>query len=41
MYRVKNFTLEIENTDQSETADVYLYSPNFNQNNPETFLPET
>lgn len=41
LYRVKNFTLEIENTDQSETADVYLYSPNFNQNNPETFLPET
>lgn len=41
LYRVKNFTLEIENTDQSETADVYLYSPNFNQDNPETFLPET
>lgn len=41
LYRVKNFTLAIENTDQSETADVYLYSPNFNQDNPETFLPET
>ncbi|UVX36281.1 MAG: hypothetical protein [Bacteriophage sp.] len=41
MYRVKNFTLAIENTDQSETADVYLYSPNFNKDNPETFLPET
>jgi hypothetical protein len=40
-YRVKNFTLAIENTDQSETANVYLYSPNFNQDNPETFLPET
>lgn len=41
LYRVKNFTLAIENTDQSETADVYLYSPNFNQDNPDTFLPET
>lgn len=41
LYRVKNFTLAIENTDQSETASVYLYSPNFNQNNPDTFLPET
>ena len=41
LYRVKNFTLAIGNTDQSETADVYLYSPNFNQDNPETFLPET
>lgn len=41
LYRVKNFTLAIENTDQSETADVYLYSPNFNQGNTDTFLPET
>lgn len=41
LYRVKNFTLAIENTDQSETANVYLYSPNFNQDNPDTFLPET
>lgn len=41
LYRVKNFTLAIENTDQSETADVYLYSPNFNQDNTDTFLPET
>lgn len=41
LYRVKNFTLSIENTDQSETADVYLYSPNFDKNNPDSFLPET
>lgn len=41
LYRVKNFTLAIENTDQSETANVYLYSPNFNQDNHDTFLPET
>lgn len=41
LYRVKNFTLAIENSDDSEQADVYLYSPNFEDGNTDTFLPET
>lgn len=41
LYRVKNFTLSIENTDESEQSDVYLYSPNFDNNDSDTFLPET
>ena len=41
LYRVKNFTLAIENTDAAENADVYLYSPNFNSSDTDTFLPET
>lgn len=41
LYRVKNFTLSLENTDDSDQADVYLYSPNFSNDNTESFLPET
>lgn len=41
LYRVKNFTLAVENTDDSEQADVYLYSPNFSNSDKTTFLPET
>lgn len=41
LYRVKNFTLALENTDDSEQADVFLYSPNFSNDDTSTFLPET
>lgn len=41
MYRVKNFNLSIENTSGTDEDDVYLYSPNFEDGNSETFLPET
>ena len=41
LYRVKNFTLTLENTDDSEQAEVYLYSPNFANGDTSTFLPET
>lgn len=40
LYRVKNFTLSLENTDDSEQAEVYLYSPNFKNGDQSTFLPE-
>lgn len=38
-YRVKNFTLGIENTDEA-SEDIYLYSPNFDKNDSRSFLPE-
>ena len=41
LYRVKNFDLSVENTDDSEQADVFLYSPNFSNNDTSSFLPET
>ena len=41
MYRVKNFNLSIENTMGTEQDDVFLYSPNFEEGNTKTFLPET
>ena len=41
LYRVKNFTLSLENTDDSDQADVFLYSPNFSNDNTSSFLPET
>ena len=41
MYRVKNFNLSIENTAGTEEDDIYLYSPNFEDGNNKTFLPET
>lgn len=41
MYRVKNFNLSIENISGDDEGDVYLYSPNFDEENPNTFLPET
>lgn len=41
MYRVKNFNLSIENTSGTEQDDVYLYSPNFEEGDSSTFLPET
>lgn len=41
MYRVKNFTLSIENTAGTEEDEVFLYSPNFEDGNTNTFLPET
>lgn len=41
MYRVKNFTVSLENTDDSNEADLYLFSPNFSNDNTSTFLPET
>lgn len=41
MYRVKNFNLSIENTMGTEEDDVFLYSPNFEEGNTKTFLPET
>lgn len=41
LYRVKNFNLSIENTDESDTADTYLYSPNFSNSDSSTFLPES
>lgn len=40
-YRVKNFTLSLENTDDSETAQIYLFSPNYADGDSSTFLPET
>lgn len=41
MYRVKNFNLKIENTAGTEEDDVFLYSPNFEDGDTSTFLPET
>lgn len=41
MYRVKNFNLKIENTTGTEEDDIFLYSPNFEEGNNKTFLPET
>lgn len=38
-YRVKNFTLGIENTDEA-SEDIYLFSPNFDKNDARSFLPE-
>lgn len=40
-YRVKNFNLIIENTTGTEQDDIYLFSPNFQEGNPKSFLPET
>lgn len=39
-YRSKNFYIEVENTVDSEQAEVYLFSPNFNNEDNTTFLPE-
>lgn len=41
MYRVKNFTLSIENSTGTDQDEIYLYSPNFEEGNTNTFLPET
>lgn len=41
MYRVKNFNLSIENTAGTEEDEVYLFSPNFEDGDTSTFLPET
>ena len=40
LYKCKNYTLALENTDKSDEAGVFLYSPNFNIGDPSTFLPE-
>lgn len=39
-FRSKNFFLEAENTLDSEQAEVYLFSPNFSNDDSSTFLPE-
>lgn len=39
-FKIKNFDLILINTDDSEQADIFLYSPNYNKNNPSTFLVE-
>ena len=39
-YRSKNFYIEAENTVDSEQAEVYLFSPNFSNEDSTTFLPE-
>lgn len=39
-FRGKNFYLEAENTLDSEQAEVYLFSPNFSNEDNTTFLPE-
>lgn len=39
-YKVKNFNLTINNTDDSEQADIFLYSPNYKDGDTSTFLPE-
>ena len=39
-FRGKNFYLEAENTLDSEQAEVYLFSPNFSNEDSATFLPE-
>lgn len=39
-FRGKNFFLEAENTLDSEQAEVYLFSPNFSNEDNSTFLPE-
>lgn len=41
MYRVKNFNLKIENIAGTDEDEVFLYSPNFEDGNNKTFLPET
>lgn len=40
-YRVKNFTARLENTTGTEQDEVYLFSPNFSDEDSSTFLPET
>lgn len=39
-YKIKNFNLSIVNTDDSEQADIFLYSPNYKDGDTSTFLPE-
>lgn len=39
-YRVKNFTLGLQNTDTDENAKDYIFSPNFDISDFSTFLPE-
>lgn len=39
-YKGKNFDLSLWNNDESETADVYLFSPNYKTGDTTTFLPE-
>ena len=39
-YKGKNFDLSLWNNDESETADVYLFSPNYKTGDTSTFLPE-
>ena len=40
-YKSKNFDLEVVNDTETQDKDVYLYSPNFTEGDPKTFLPET
>jgi hypothetical protein len=40
LYKCKNYTLALENTDRSDEAGVFLFSPNFDINDSNTFLPE-
>lgn len=39
-YKCKNYTLSLNNSNQSETAAVYLFSPNYKTTDTSTFLPE-
>ena len=40
LYRGKNFFMEVENTNDSDQAETYLFSPNFSNSDNTTFLPE-
>lgn len=39
-YRAKNFNLELQNGSGTEQDKIYLYSPNFQEGNTKSFLPE-
>ena len=39
-YKIKNLDLILTNTDDSEQADIFLFSPNYKKNDTSTFLVE-
>lgn len=39
-YRSKNWLLSLINEDESDQADIFLFSPNYNKTDSSTFLPE-